>query len=1715
MADAAAVGGEGVEGPHRPVAVQVDVVGQHRHGHRSAPEHGGQVVPGHQVVVDGPDGEGGHAGRGAEGGAAAAGGDGHAGGAAVPAGAVPGAEGQLRLAVEVRLRLEADPGVGVQQRRLGLGDRAEGGPGAPAVEGEGPGSVPGLQIGDGHAPAGGGIGIAHRAVEQIPDPGAGVGGVVLVDGRQGEAAAVVENRGIVDRRGDDAGGGVGKQAVAVVDGHREGGGLGGARRHAVVGGFEDQLPQRRLRLGGSAGKAVVPTALVGEAARRQGGGAERPLGRVVQGDGDRVHLVHIRVGDGEGAERGDAGGIGDRLPGHRAGEGGVVIDRADARAHLGLADAAEAILDANREHGGFGEPGRDDVFGRIEQQLPERRLGHHVHAVEGIGAVARVGKSGGGQGTGGHGAHGGVAKLHGHQERLAGPVGVADGDRGEGIQGTGIQDRADGGRRRQVRRIVDRGGGDRAARRHQDFGLVVDAHAEGGGLAAAQVGTVVGGVERQLPDGGFGGGGGADKAVDPAAQVGETAVGQGGGGEGPLGPLIQHHVHGVGLRGVGVGDVKVPERPDDRQIRGDLSRIGAAQDRAVVDRGQLHPHHGGGGGKADAVPRRVVEGGHAVPVGVRGQGQQGDVAAGDHGPGGDGGTVQGQHGVTRQGVDTDRLEAVSDVGIGKGGLEIGGGKGQEQILGAHPGHVRHQRQIVGVDHLDGKITGDRRPHLIGGGNPDLERANVGVGRCAAEGGGGGVEGEPDRQGGAVGAAGGQHQGVPGVGVGKGVAGQGEGEGGVLVGGLRRHRRLEHRGHVGTAHRQREGVGHRRAQPVAGGHGQRDRAHVGAGGGAAEGGGGGVEGEPAGQGRTVGQGGAEAERIPGIHIGEGVSGQGHGERRIPQGRHVAASGIDGRRVVDPGDRQGHGGGVHGAVLIGHRIGKPVEHLAAGGNPLHGRAGIVGERAAGAIPGQGAVQAAGVDGLDGEHRADVRVAVVGQQVGGGETPGDILVDAHHVAAGHGDVVDVDRRELKRIEDVAAAVVAGIDADIENALVRIRRGAAEGPAAGVEGEPGGQGRAVGQGRVEGEEVRIDAGEQVIRHGEAEPGILDGHAVADGLVHRQPLDLVQALLEVVAGGGDIDQRRVRGDLVQQGDQVGVGGEGVARHIEANLQPRRGGDRSGGDFDAVAGVVVGVQGLEQTDHVGDRRIGHRRGPRGEADRGEDRVAGGGAEGDVADGEGDRLPGQEVKAAVGAGGAGLGGGLIVDPRDGAVDEDAGPGHGQVEGVGDGHAAAVGGGHGDRVDGAVALGLTAEGAGGGVEDQPIRERRAIGQGGGQGQGVARVLIGEGGGGQGDRDRIAGPDVAVFQGLRQGGGVVGVGHMDGEGEGGGGTAQVGGGQAHGELSDIAVIRGAVEAAAGGVEGEPRRQGRAVVQGGAVGEPVTGVHLREGGLRQLEAQPDPILGEPVGEGVGHRRRVVDVVDGEIEGGGGDPPVAVIGGHPHRERPDIAVVRGAGKGAAGGVEGQPVRQGRAVGQGGGQDRGIFGIGEGSGGQLERKRLVLAGGLVGGGNGDLGRGVETQHLQGETVGGLRQAVGGADPHLHKADIGVVRGAGKGAGGGIEGEPGRQGRAIGPGGREAQERPGIGVGKAALRHGERKRRPLDGLQVRQGDLQNRAVVGDDDFQLEGVRHVAAVSIGGGHPDIEQAGVGLGGGTGKGPGEPIEVEPAGQPGAVGQPGGIGQ
>ena len=351
------------------------------------------------------------------------------------------------------------------------------------------------------------------------------------------------------------------------------------------------------------------------------------------------------------------------------------------------------------------------------------------------------------------------------------------------------------------------------------------------------------------------------------------------------------------------------------------------------------------------------------------------------------------------------------------------------------------------------------------------------------------------------------------------------------------------------------------------------------------------------------------------------------------------------------------------------------------------------------------------------------------------------------------------------------------------------------------------------------------------------------------------------------------------------------------------------------------------------------------------------------------------------------------------------------------------------------GRARDGAGRGIEDEPVRQRAAIGALEPVGEQVA-VLVSEGvvgrrPGERAVRRRHQRVRCVAHQCRRP---VVGA-DVEAQGRLRGRAGAVRGHDAHGEGVDVQVRRYRLEAPRGAVEGKPVGQWRAV------------------GHHRLEAQHVPLVGvskEARGQGVAvggavadetldllrrrndtDGRRVVGVLDDQGEGRrrlGAGP----VGSHePDVDAADVLVRGRPAEGARRGVEGEPGRQ-RAGLDGDRQHVAGVGIGEEAVGQRPDERGVLGRLVLQPGELRFGRIVHVDDVDDEAGRDRRtEAVGRGNLDVEGADDVVGRRHGEAAGVGVELDPVRQRGAVGTRRRQRQRLARIDVGEEPLGQSER------------------------------------------------------------------------------------
>ena len=246
---------------------------------------------------------------------------------------------------------------------------------------------------------------------------------------------------------------------------------------------------------------------------------------------------------------------------------------------------------------------------------------------------------------------------------------------------------------------------------------------------------------------------------------------------------------------------------------------------------------------------------------------------------------------------------------------------------------------------------------------------------------------------------------------------------------------------------------------------------------------------------------------------------------------------------------------------------------------------------------------------------------------------------------------------------------------------------------------------------------------------------------------------------------------------------------------------------------------------------------------------------------------------------------------------------------------------------------------------------------------------------------------------------------------GALAVDGDDRDGQLPDIGVRGRAREGERLAVEGEPAGQRRAVLaqRGDLEGVAEVGVGVEEHGRVELEREALVDRRHLVGDRVGHRGHVVDVLDREREAAG-RLVTHRVGGHDGDDRAaGVGVARDAAERAGRGVERRATRERAAVGADGAQREAVaevdVGVREGVLGERQQERLVLDHGLVGEAADQRRRVVDVDHPQREVGGGgCAGLVRGRDGHHQGAHVRVAGHAPEGAVAAGEREPGRQRR---------------------------------------------------------------------------------------------------------------
>ena len=320
-----------------------------------------------------------------------------------------------------------------------------------------------------------------------------------------------------------------------------------------------------------------------------------------------------------------------------------------------------------------------------------------------------------------------------------------------------------------------------------------------------------------------------------------------------------------------------------------------------------------------AIAHAVGEGVAAVPVGERGVDELAASGIDD-----DAAMRRLRHGA--------HCEGVADVDVGVVGQHVDRHGGAAQRARAV---ARGHRCVVHIEHVQREHGAGAGAGVVGRGDADLHRTDIGIGRRAAERVGRRVEAQPRRQGAAVGERGAEAQRVACIDIGEARGGYRVAEGRVLVRLQAGQRGGDHRRIVRVVHRHGERVAGDRSRAVRRGHANIEAADVGIQRRAAEGQRARIEGQPGGQGAAVGERSAVAERVAGVAIDERIGGHGVreggvlvgdgvGQRRRGEGCAVRSvrhrEGGDGRRTGEVAQRQcgsiGAGEGRHGLPTV-HR------------------------------------------------------------------------------------------------------------------------------------------------------------------------------------------------------------------------------------------------------------------------------------------------------------------------------------------------------------------------------------------------------------------------------------------------------------------------------------------------------------------------------------------------------------------------------------------------------------------------------------------------------------------------------------------------------------------------------------------------------------------------------------------------------------------------------
>ena len=355
------------------------------------------------------------------------------------------------------------------------------------------------------------------------------------------------------------------------------------------------------------------------------------------------------------------------------------------------------------------------------------------------------------------------------------------------------------------------------------------------------------------------------------------------------------------------------------------------------------------------------------------------------------------------------------------------------------------------------------------------------------------------------------------------------------------------------------------------------------------------------------------------------------------------------------------------------------------------------------------------------------------------------------------------------------------------------------------------------------------------------------------------------------------------------------------------------------------------------------------------------------------------------------------------------GDGEIERIGQGGPALIDGGHLDAQGAGVGIaGCTLKRPGQGIKRQPGGQRLPLQRLGGVPQEVppCGILIQKGIGGKGHLKKLILGGNLIRQRVGQRGAMVGVGDGDGEGIVGRFPPLIGGldGQRHG----LFFGRCAAEGLTVGVKRQPGGQGTAIFQSGGKVEDIAGILIREGACGQAQGQRLIRFDRLIRNGQSHNRGIVDVGNPDIEGGERPGSFGIGGAHLQAKRADITVAGGPAEGVGGVVELQPGGEetpSRSTADG--QGHGIIGVGiqKRIRWNLKAEPLILRGCLGGQRVGEAGCLIDPGHGKVKAIGYRQRGagiVGCGDNHGQQAHIACLGLTGKGAGGGIEGEPSRQ-----------------------------------------------------------------------------------------------------------------